>query len=281
MVSAPGTWAAPPNVPGQPFQQLQDQIDQLSADVATLTSIINNLGNSAVTGTGVDGFLPLWNGTQSLEGSAIFQSASGNVGIGTMAPTVPLQVEGNVKVSGAINVGNGSIQITEDRIIFSDDTEQTTAFFPGSGGGGGVASDDTVTWTGTHTWKTDAGPGSGKTLETFSTTIPPGAGSQVLLTSISVPNNTGLLIHAWGVQVTSSGQMGTADYIGVVTNVGGVVEENDNTETFEPSGDLTPNDYIIEPNGSSIDVSLQNSSPADTVATAGWIEYFSVPLPIP
>ncbi|PJC45161.1 hypothetical protein CO037_02910, partial [Candidatus Pacearchaeota archaeon CG_4_9_14_0_2_um_filter_30_8] len=49
----------------------------------------------AVTGLGTSWYIPMWNGTTSLNNSAIYQSGT-NVGIGTTAPVYRLDVAGNV-----------------------------------------------------------------------------------------------------------------------------------------------------------------------------------------
>ena len=285
MVAALGTWAAPQNVPGQPFQQLQDQTDQLSADVATLTSIINNLGNSAVTGTGVDGFLPLWNGTQSLEGSAIFQSASGNVGIGTMAPTVPLQVEGDVKVAGGLSVGDATVTITSEDIIFPDGILQTTAFTGESGDGGVEEDTNSVNWTGIHTWKTESpsNPGSGATLKTFSTTM--SAGTTATLVSIPVPNNTGMLIAVriggiLGVGFENEGSTGVLLGVTGVSNIEGtlVIVGLETLEFDIERNDLDVDEVSIVVNGTNLELRVENPG-LEPQTIMGWVQYTSAPIP--
>jgi hypothetical protein len=45
-------------------------------------------------GGGTDNYVPKWAGTSDLEDSAIYQTDAGNIGIGTMSPTCPLDVAG-------------------------------------------------------------------------------------------------------------------------------------------------------------------------------------------
>jgi hypothetical protein len=57
----------------------------------TLTCVPITPGGSGVTGSGSLGYIPLWNGTNSLNNSIIYQSG-GNVGIGTTIPGRKLEV---------------------------------------------------------------------------------------------------------------------------------------------------------------------------------------------
>jgi hypothetical protein len=54
-------------------------------------------GNGTVTGTGTLNYVPMWNGTNSLNNSAIYQNGS-NIGIGTTSPQNKLDIFGNVGV---------------------------------------------------------------------------------------------------------------------------------------------------------------------------------------
>jgi hypothetical protein len=60
--------------------------------------------SGTVTGSGTVGYIPLWNGTYSLNNSIIYQSG-GNIGIGTTSPAQKLHVEGNAYISGNLGVG--------------------------------------------------------------------------------------------------------------------------------------------------------------------------------
>jgi hypothetical protein len=67
----------------------------------TLTCInLNSTGN--LTGSGTANYVPLWNGTSSLNISVIYQSG-GKIGIGTTAPAYLLQIENS---SASMNVSN-------------------------------------------------------------------------------------------------------------------------------------------------------------------------------
>ena len=64
----------------------------------------SNSGNinfaSTLTGTGSANFIPKWTAASNLGNSKIFQSTTGNVGIGTTAPTATLDVSGTTFLSG-------------------------------------------------------------------------------------------------------------------------------------------------------------------------------------
>ena len=53
-----------------------------------------------VTGGGTTNFIPRWTGAHALGNSALFQTASGNVGIGTTTPGAKLDLSGNFKIHG-------------------------------------------------------------------------------------------------------------------------------------------------------------------------------------
>src|SRR5438105_3939837 len=57
-------------------------------------------GPTVVTGSGSPNFVPIWTTNTKLGNSVVFQSG-GNVGINTTTPGSPLEVGGDVKVSGA------------------------------------------------------------------------------------------------------------------------------------------------------------------------------------
>ena len=57
----------------------------------------------AVTGSGTAWYIPMWNGTTSLNNSVVFQNGS-NIGIGTTSPRETLEVDGN------LSLGNNSLK---------------------------------------------------------------------------------------------------------------------------------------------------------------------------
>src|SRR3989339_812719 len=50
-------------------------------------------GSGTISGSGTSNYVPLWNGTSSINNSNIYQGASGNIGIGTTGPTSKLGVK--------------------------------------------------------------------------------------------------------------------------------------------------------------------------------------------
>ena len=64
----------------------------------------DNKGNippaGSLTGTGTANYIPKWTTASNLGNSKIFQSATGNIGIGTAAPTATLDVSGSTFLSG-------------------------------------------------------------------------------------------------------------------------------------------------------------------------------------
>jgi hypothetical protein len=68
--------------------------------------------------------------------SILVLNSSGNVGIGTTAPSQPLEVNGNTKVDGTLTVnGSGGLNVASGGVAFPDGTVQTTAYPASSSGG--------------------------------------------------------------------------------------------------------------------------------------------------
>ena len=73
----------------------------LGVNSSTPSSSNRNLTPAAaLTGTGTANFIPKWTTSSNLGNSKIFQSTTGNVGIGTTTPTATLDVSGTTFLSG-------------------------------------------------------------------------------------------------------------------------------------------------------------------------------------
>src|SRR3989338_1279816 len=62
---------------------------------------------SGINGGGADNYIPRWSGTSALENSVIYQTDTGNIGIGTTSPSYPLTVD-------TADVQNRGVEIRND-----------------------------------------------------------------------------------------------------------------------------------------------------------------------
>jgi hypothetical protein len=80
---------------------------------AFLTAPSANSGVSTpatnVTGSGTKDFIPMWTGKTKLGNSKVFQSTSGQIGIGTTAPGSMLDVRGDGNFSGTLDAASAAI----------------------------------------------------------------------------------------------------------------------------------------------------------------------------
>jgi len=70
-----------------------------------------------VDGSGTYGYIPMWNGTNSINNSEIYQNGT-NVGIGTTSPSQKLEVEGNVNITQNLTIGGATVFTQGEDMIF-------------------------------------------------------------------------------------------------------------------------------------------------------------------
>ena len=100
-------------------------------------------GAATVTGGGTAGHISMWNDTQEINASVIYQDSSGNVGIGTTSPNEKLVVIGNTNISGTLNV-SGRVAFPN---LASCDTIDTDAYGVLSCGSDSSGVSDAAAWT--------------------------------------------------------------------------------------------------------------------------------------
>ncbi|MCX6937065.1 MAG: hypothetical protein NTU80_04090, partial [Verrucomicrobia bacterium] len=152
-------------------------------------------------------------GIRNYEGSTFFTIAnSGNVGIGTLAPTAKLEVAGNAKVSGTLTVGGQSV-VTANQLSNYATTAQVapyakpTALYDNSGNAiASVGTDGNFNFANSFT------VGSGSTANTYNA-IAMGLGANAGSTSIAIGTlvtANGSPSMALGTWTTASGTYSTA-----------------------------------------------------------------------
>src|SRR3989339_887397 len=101
-------------------------------------------GSGTISGSGTSNYVPLWNGTSSINNSNIYQGASGNIGIGTTGPTSKLGVK-DTATDGALTStlrlwqeGSGSGTGASIELGFADNSLSSASiggFYDGAGRG--------------------------------------------------------------------------------------------------------------------------------------------------
>jgi len=107
---------------------------------------------AGVTGGGTTNFIPRWTGSHALGNSNLFQSAGGNVGVGTTSPSAKLDVNGAFKIHGtAFGIGsNGLVNFVSGQTFPGAGTitavnAQTGIIGGGTQGGVNIGLDTTFT----------------------------------------------------------------------------------------------------------------------------------------
>ena len=159
--------------------------------------------NSAVTGLGSVGFLPLWDTTSDIISSALFQSGSGTtakVGIDTITPATTLDVQGAATVRG-----NLSLPATGTATSSAGKRSQSTTLTASSfNSGTGAAVSQNFRW--------QAEPTGNNTI------TPSGTLNLLFASGTGTPKETGLKIANNGQITFANGQVfpGTGTITGVI-----------------------------------------------------------------
>ncbi len=113
---------------------------QAQQRTATAKNTDSGTDTSAITGKGAKDYVPLWLTSTSLGDSKIFQTSTGEVGIGTTAPAATLDVNGTVNASSSFNLGGsafafGNASIGNAFLGFSGNSTLTGAQNTATGSG--------------------------------------------------------------------------------------------------------------------------------------------------
>src|SRR3989339_405628 len=99
-------------------------------------------GSGTISGSGTSNYVPLWNGTSSINKSNIYQGASGNIGIGTVNPISRLEINSAANGGPAgLNINFATRTNTEDStsaINVTGTLAKGTAFKVEAGGNVGI-----------------------------------------------------------------------------------------------------------------------------------------------
>jgi hypothetical protein len=81
---------------------------QISQQITRLINVTgtNGDGGGSITGSGTTNYITRWTSSSSLNNSVIYQSSTGNVGIGTTTPSQKLDVNGNLTATLVIAVND-------------------------------------------------------------------------------------------------------------------------------------------------------------------------------
>ncbi len=116
----------------------------------------NTVGNNTLTGKGTKDYVPLWLSGSKLGNSKIFQSASGDLGVGTTTPAANLDVNGTTDIRNTLSLfpSGSAPTLSINGTAFSVSNTGTVTFvsgqtFPGAGTITGVTAGTGLTGGGT------------------------------------------------------------------------------------------------------------------------------------
>ena len=163
----------------------------------------NGVVNNAITGGGTTDYVPLWLSKTKLGSSKIFQSAAGDLGIGTATPAANLDVNGTSDIRDTLTLFpkstdpalalNGTAFEVSSKGLVTFVSGQT---FPGTG-------DGTITGVTAGTDLTGGGSTGNVTLNLDTTKVPQLAANNTFSGTQTINNN--VTVTATGTTLTASG----------------------------------------------------------------------------
>jgi hypothetical protein len=80
------------------WSQESNLLYQISQQITRLINVTgtNGGGGGSITGSGTTNYITRWTSSSSLNNSVIYQSSTGNIGIGTTTPSQKFTVVGNI-----------------------------------------------------------------------------------------------------------------------------------------------------------------------------------------
>lgn len=100
---------------------------QISQQITRLINVTGTNGGGSITGSGTANYITRWTSSSSLNNSVIYQSSTGNVGIGTTTPSRKLDVNGDINVAGLLVAGS---DIYSSRILTNAILPNTLTYIP-------------------------------------------------------------------------------------------------------------------------------------------------------
>jgi hypothetical protein len=99
---------------------------QISQQISRLINV-TGVGGGSITGTGTANYITRWTSSSSLNNSVIYQSSTGNIGIGTTTPSRKLDVNGDVNIAQLLVV---SSDIYSSRVLTNAIVSNTFTYIP-------------------------------------------------------------------------------------------------------------------------------------------------------